>query len=615
MAEKLPLVYVDGGLSQLPPGDSIEGVQFGTLTAGSGLVGGGDLSTGNKRLDVALASNASGVIFVGDAIGLDGVAEATATAALASGNAGLVLGETALSSGVVAQGEAATALASGNAALEAAVNFVGSSSLELTAASPISIGSAVGLDDTGSVQAIRDVEDIDSTDPGSPVVFNSARSDPTSIIYDPDNDKVLISYRNAGSTSDGESIVGTVSGTSISFGTPSTFETGTVSLNYLVSVYDTANNATVIAYEDTSNSSYGTAVVATISGTSVSFGTPVVFESSATTHIAIAFDSTSNQVVIGYSGIGGLTDGGAVVGAVSGTSISFGTPVTFETEGTSYISVVYDPVSDKSVFLYRSASGPAGYGIVGTVSGTSISFGTRVLLVSSSITWTSGVFDSTNNKVVFFYSVSSDSYGVVATVSGTTVSFGTPVQFANSSRADCFATNSAYSPYADRIAHFYQDTANSNYGTVILSSVSGTSLSFYSPIVFSSAATYFPSTAYDTVTDSFVTSYRDGGNSNYGTAVVSPFGTKTIPTVSAQTNFLGVSQATVASGTNLNVLLPRAIDTNQTGLTPGSFYYVDSTVSGFTTASGQPSTWSGAYNWGPVGKAVSSSGLLLLNPL
>jgi hypothetical protein len=245
MAEKLPLVYVDGGLSQLPPGDFIDGVQLGTLTAGSGLVGGGDLNTGNKRLDVGLAPNASGVIFVGDAIGLDGVAQAAATAALASGDAGLALGSTALSSGVVAQGEAATALASGNAALEAAVNFVGSSSVILTAASTIQLGNPVGLDDTGRVQVV-----------------------------------------------------------------------------------------------------------------------------------------------------------------VSGS-----------------------------------------------------------------------------------------------------------------------------------------------------------------------------------------------------------------PKISNQTNFLGTAQATVASGTNLNVLLPRAIDYNQTGLTPGSFYYVNPTTSGFTAASGQPSTWSGAYNWGPVAKAVSSSGLLLLNPL
>jgi len=154
MAEKLPLVYVDGGLSQLPPGDSIDGVSLGTLTAGSGLVGGGDLNTGTKRLDVALAASPSGVIFVGDAIGLDGVAQATADTALASGNDGLVVSTTALASGVLAQSEAAEALASGNAALDAAVNFVDSSSLGFTAASTIQLGNPVGLDDTGSVQVV-----------------------------------------------------------------------------------------------------------------------------------------------------------------------------------------------------------------------------------------------------------------------------------------------------------------------------------------------------------------------------------------------------------------------------------------------------------------------------
>ena len=155
MAEKLPLVYVDGRLSQLPPGDSLDGAQLGVLTAGSGLVGGGDLNTGDKRLDVGLASVASGVIFVGDAIGLDGVAQATVDTALASGNDALVVSSSALASNVTAQGNAEEALASGNAALLAADNFIGSNSLQFTAASPLSAGLPVGLDDNESVQTLR----------------------------------------------------------------------------------------------------------------------------------------------------------------------------------------------------------------------------------------------------------------------------------------------------------------------------------------------------------------------------------------------------------------------------------------------------------------------------
>jgi hypothetical protein len=162
MAEKSPLVFVDGGFSQLPPGDSIEGVALGSLVAGSGLVGGGDLNTGNKRLDIGLTASPSGLIFVGDALGLDGSDQATADAALASGNAGLELGAVALASGLAAQSEANTALATGNAALEAAVNFQGSSSLTFTAASAVASGYAVGLDDGGKVQSVREVVDADS---------------------------------------------------------------------------------------------------------------------------------------------------------------------------------------------------------------------------------------------------------------------------------------------------------------------------------------------------------------------------------------------------------------------------------------------------------------------
>jgi hypothetical protein len=87
------------------------------------------------------------------------------------------------------------------------------------------------------------------------------------------------------------------------------------------------------------------------------------------------------------------------------------------------------------------------------------------------------------------------------------------------------------------------------------------------------------------------------------------------PTINSQNNFIGIAQAAVSSGSTVSVLLPDAIDFNQTGLSIGYFYYVNPTTSGFTTASGQPTAWSGAYNWGPVAKAVSSSGLLLLNPI
>jgi hypothetical protein len=86
MAQRRPLVVVSGVTSELPTGDTVVGASAGVLVAGSGLIGGGTLG-GTTTLDVAIAANPSGLIFVGDSLGIDG-------SALASGNAALSLAAT-----------------------------------------------------------------------------------------------------------------------------------------------------------------------------------------------------------------------------------------------------------------------------------------------------------------------------------------------------------------------------------------------------------------------------------------------------------------------------------------------------------------------------------------
>ena len=127
MATRRPLVLVSGLTSELPDGDSVVGVGAGSVTAGSGLDGGGDVSN-DIRLDVQLAPNPSGIIYVGSGngatIGLDGAAQASgnaalnlASVALASGNAGIALAGIALTQANNADIIANAAFASGNAAL------------------------------------------------------------------------------------------------------------------------------------------------------------------------------------------------------------------------------------------------------------------------------------------------------------------------------------------------------------------------------------------------------------------------------------------------------------------------------------------------------------------
>jgi len=177
--------------------------------------------------------------------------------------------------------------------------------------------------------------------------------------------------------------------------------------------------------------------------------------------------------------------------------------------------------------------------------------------------------------------------------------------------------SATYDSTNDRVVIAYRDDGNSGYTTAIVGTVSGTSISFGTAVVFNAGSAYYTSATYDSTDDRVVISYRDDGNSQYGTAIVGAPGSSASPTISSQNNFIGSAQTTVASGEPITINVPRSIGYNNTGLSTGYFYYVDPTTSGYTTASGEPSTWNAdpSFPWRPIAKAVSSSGLLILETI
>ena len=155
---------------------------------------------------------------------------------------------------------------------------------------------------------------------GTAAEFESGGIVFTASVYDPDANRIIVAYSDAGDSDKGKAVVGTVNGTSISFGTPVEFEAGNTSVGGVT--YDTNANRVVIAYKDAGNSNYGTAIVGTVSGTSISFGTAVVYNSGESTEQAITFDSSNNKVVICYRDNANSNHGTAIVGTV--THISLG---------------------------------------------------------------------------------------------------------------------------------------------------------------------------------------------------------------------------------------------------------------------------------------------------
>ena len=249
-----------------------------------------------------------------------------------------------------------------------------------------------------------------------------------------------------------------------------------------------------------------------------SAGTPVVFETAAADKMVATFDSNENKVVIAYQDVGNSDHGTAVVGTVSGTSVSYGTPVVFEAAATSHIAITFDSNSNKVVIAYRDA-GNSNYGtaIVGTVSGTSISYGSPVVFRSANSYRTGATFDSSNNKVVIAYTDGSMN-AIVGTVSGTSISFGTEVEFDSASTSAITAVTCDSS--ANKVVIGWQDSGNLSKGTAIVGTVSGTAISFGTEVLFEDADIYYPAATFDSNSNKVVFAYYDGGNSNYGTAIV-----------------------------------------------------------------------------------------------
>lgn len=253
-----------------------------------------------------------------------------------------------------------------------------------------------------------------------------------------------------------------------------------------------------------------------------------------------------------------------------------------------------------------------GTAVVGTVSGTSISFGTPVVFNASAMNYVDITFDSTNDKVVIGFNTNNSTRAVVGTVSGTSISFGSVVTIydggSNQVRIDYDPTNNLVSTV------FRASNLANSPGVQILGRVSGTSLTTFPQQIFN------PSDGFDytgqTVnpnTGDFVFSSRKDSSEFRG--IASSISITTFPTVNYKNNFIGIAQGNAASGDVVDVRLPGSIDSNNTGLTVGSQYFVDASTSGFTTNPTTASGWDGAVSWGSVGYSVSSSSLILTDML
>jgi hypothetical protein len=274
-------------------------------------------------------------------------------------------------------------------------------------------------------------------------------------------------------------------------------------------------------YNDSGNSNYGTAAIGTVSGNSISFGSEYVFNSGSIAQYPSVVRIDANTFVVAYRDDGNSGYGTAVVGTVSGNTITYGSEYVFHpadiTTSLQSISATSLGASKFVVTYTDESNGKYGTAAIGTVSGNSISFGSEYVFNTA---WTSGLFATTidaDRFVVGYRDLGASGRGnsIIGTVSGNSISFGSEYTFNPGS------TSAVSISKLDEVSIVvsYRDGGNGDNGTAAIGTVSGNTITYGSEFVFNPAATY--NTSVIAMDEShFVNGYMDGGNGNDATGIV-----------------------------------------------------------------------------------------------
>jgi hypothetical protein len=451
--------------------------------------------------------------------------------------------------------------------------------LKATASGVLPNGKPVIVNADGTVSVVSG----EDTGLGSDTAFNqSGNSSFVSSTYDSTNNKIVVVE---GDSSNSQAFVGTVSGSTITFGAGATVDSSETEVFNVV--FDTSNNKIVVAYRDGGDGDKVKARVGTVSGTSISFGSIVVVANQGSDG-NMTFDSNANKVLITYT-YGSAAY--AVVGTVSGTSISFGSIATSVSGQAPTIGQAFDSNANKHLIAYGEGNALNFGSKVATISGTSVSFGSAVSigqLPQNNVG--TAVFDPDNNKVVVFYADRANSgYGSarVGTISGTSISYGTAVVFASSTPQYIGAS---YDTANNKIVMAYQLAGGVN--RVQTATVSGTSITFADDAIAITSTTiahFDNGLTYDPDQGKTVIAYRDDGQGSDGYAKVYTVGSTNL----TSENYIGISTGgTYASGSNATVKIIGNTSDEQSGLTAGQAYYVqtDGTIG---TTPADPSVFAG----------------------
>ena len=496
-----------------------------------------------------------------------------------------------------------TSVGSRLVALESAPGGGGGTSATATADGAITNGDKIILQSNGTVKKVTTSSSILATVTTDNQTSQLLQGSEVCLSVDPfDSNKMICQYRSASSNYQVVKIV-TMSGTTLSFGAEHVLAS-TNSNDECSACFSGSQQNQVIAAWSHNDVAYVKA--GTVSGTSISWGYNATVESGVSMpeykhwvcsdHNSSGSGSGANRYLVMYEARGDwmmMTDGScklvtvtvsddAATGAM-GSAIEIGTP-----EDQNMRMFAYDPDTEGKF----AVMGPFGQYSrptvkVGTTSGTTMSIGSAQEINTGS--GNSGPTECEyleSDKIVCSWRDSYYPSHCIATISGTSCTFGSVV---TTTGIQNLTYHGVPTGTPDKFTSIGQPTNQPSPCTAKACTVSGTSISFgNSTDLFNPLQGRFNATS-----DRKTMGYVIGGQNSGRNISSFHFGSQSSNmTQTAGGTFLGIADDDYADTVTATIQLSGSVDDAQSGLTPGSLYYVQ-TDGSLATTPASPSVLAG----------------------
>ena len=251
------------------------------------------------------------------------------------------------------------------------------------------------------------------------------------------------------------------------------------------------------------------------------FGSTVTWDSGANypQQVAIAYDTNVDRICVCYYYSGSYPR--AQIGTVSGSSITFGTATQVMTQTSGALDCAFDASQNKIIVVSYDNGTTKGVSAVGTItSGTnSVSFSSTSQIYNQQTDYIRCAYDEVNQGVVaVFRDANSFGRGYFGTTSGTTTSWGGTATYSTSNPID---NDIAYSPDDQCFCVISREISTSRF-TAYHCAVSGGNLQFGSPTSITQGSGYYNylKVCYNSTEQKFVAVCHDSAASGYGDAYV-----------------------------------------------------------------------------------------------